>query len=409
MTKVLTYFKGDRVLWLLALLLALGGTITVYSASSGLAFGTERGSTLGMMGKHLLLLIPGLLIMMFITRIDYRYLGSLAKILLLPVILLLVYTLFAGVNISNAARWVRIPGTGYTFQPSALAAVVLVAYLARYLALRSKEELQKPHWLGLILPIFGVAALVVPANFSTAALIFGLSLIVLILGGYSPKNIVKVLALALLGFSMYLLTALAFPNQVGGRVNTWKNRLLSYESGSAEDNYQVTKAKMAIAQGYLWGKGPGKSAIKNFLPQSNSDFIFAVIVEEYGTLGGLFTIAIYLMLLFRILIIANKAPTAFGSILTLGLGAYILLQAFVNLSVAVNLIPVTGQTLPLVSAGGTSVWVSCLALGMILSVSRGKTDLRLGLEEEPRLESDENKQELSEVDLSKLQNAAAHD
>lgn len=377
-----SYIKGDRVLWLLALALALVGTLTVYSASSGLAYGSGRLGTLGMITKHLLLLGPGLAIMFFVSRFDYRYFGSLAKIMLLPVLALLAFTLVAGVNVSNASRWINIPGTSLTFQPSALATIVLVAYLARYLALRSAEELRRwPHQLALILPIALTCALILPANFSTAAIVFGLSLALLFFGGFPLRTLMLLILGAVAAFVLYVVFALSVPG-FGGRVETWKNRIVNYESGAREDNYQVNKAKMAIAEGYLTGKGPGKSAIKNFLPQSNSDFIFAVIVEEYGSAGGLFIIALYLILLFRFLVIANKAPTAFGSLLSLGLGAYILLQAFVNLSVAVNLIPVTGQTLPLISAGGSSVWMTCLALGMILSVSRGKVDGHFSAEEE---------------------------
>lgn len=372
--------EGDRGLWILSGLLALAGTLTVYSASSNLAF-NQGGSTFMDLAKHTAFLFSGFLIAVFVHRMNYKLFGTFSKLLIIPVILLLIYTLVNGVNISNASRWIRLP-FGQTFQPSALASIVLVAYIARYLAVHTKEELKgfRKHFIGLILPILLVVGFILPANFSTAALIFGVSYLVLFIGGYPIRNLLILAGSGLVALALFIALVFTFPN-ISNRVETWKVRIEAFWGGETTENYQVTKAKMAIAQGHITGKGPGKSVLKNFLPQSNSDFIFAVIAEELGTLGAGLVIIIYIWIIFRILTIATKAPSTFGSLLSLGLGLIILAQALVNLSVAVNLIPVTGQTLPLVSKGGTSVWMTALALGMILSVSRGGDALEEAEEE----------------------------
>lgn len=372
--------EGDRTLWILSGILAAVGTLTVYSASSNLAY-QGGGSTFMDLAKHSAFLFSGFVIAWWVHQMNYKLFGSLARLFIIPVIILLVYTLVNGVNISNASRWIRLP-FGQTFQTSALAGIVLIAYIARYLAKHSKEELKefRKHFVGLILPILLVVGLVLPANFSTATLLFGVSYLLLFIGGYPIRNLLVLAGAGIVALTIFLIVVMNFP-QIHNRVETWKTRIESFISGESTENYQVTKAKMAIAEGKLVGKGFGKSVMKNFLPQSNSDFIFAVIAEEMGTLGAGLTIIVYIWIIFRILTIANKAPTDFGSLLSLGLGLIILAQALVNLSVAVNLIPVTGQTLPLVSKGGTSVWMTALALGMILSVSRGKNE-ELGEEDQ---------------------------
>lgn len=360
--------EGDRTLWILSGILAAIGTLTVYSASSNLAY-QGGGSTFTDLAKHSAFLFSGFIIAWTVHRLNYKIFGNLARLLIIPVILLLVYTLVNGVNISNASRWIRLP-FGQTFQTSALAGIVLIAYVARYLAVHSSEDLRefRKHFIGLILPILLVVGLILPANFSTAALLFGVSYLLLFIGGYPIRNLLALAGAGIVALALFITLVFSFPN-ISNRVETWKTRIEAFVSGESTENYQVTKAKMAIAEGQVVGKGFGKSVMKNFLPQSNSDFIFAVIAEEMGTLGAGLTIVVYVWLIFRILTIANKAASDFGSLLSLGLGLIILAQALVNLSVAVNLIPVTGQTLPLVSKGGTSVWMTALALGMILSVS----------------------------------------
>lgn len=372
--------------------MAIASLFPVYSASSNLAFSAGDGNTLDDLFTHIMYLILGLGLMYLTHRVDYRHFGALSKILLPIVIILLLYTLYQGVNISNASRWIRIPFTNKTFQTSALAWVVLPIYLARYLTLAAPEDLAsfRASFLPLIVPILIVCGLVLPANLSTAALIFIASIILLYIGGYALKNIGILLGSGFVLLSIFIAIVLTYPN-ISNRVGTWKTRVESFVEGNQEENYQVTMAKMAIAEGQYLGKGPGKSVQKNFLPQSNSDFIYAVIVEEFGWIGGILVPFIYVLVLFRILIIADRAPTKFGALVAVGVGIGIMLQAFTNLAVAVNLMPVTGQTLPLISAGGTSIWMTCIALGIILSVSCGRREAEtqdLAEHPEPETQSD---------------------
>lgn len=362
---------GDRVLWIIAILLMLFSILPVYSASSNLAFLSGSGNTGSALGKHFGLLVSGVLILIFTQLVPYRYYGRLSMLLLPITILLLFYTMIFGVNISNATRWIRIPYVQYTFQTSALAYLVLPVFLARNLVKMEAEKLHnfRSGIFPLLFPIALTCGLVLPSNFSSAALLFGLSLVTLYIGGYRFRNILAFLGIAIVGLALYLLTSMAFPN-LQNRYDTWVSRIESFTQPEQEEQYQVTRAKMALAEGEFLGKGPGKSIHKNFLPQSNSDFIYAIIVEEYGTLGGLLIVFLYVILLIRILVIANKARTPFGSLLCVALGIMLSLQAFTNLAVAVNLFPVTGQTLPLISAGGSSIWTTSAALGIIISVSR---------------------------------------
>lgn len=362
---------GDRVLWIIAILLMLFSILPVYSTSSNLAFLSGSGNTASALGKHFVLLTSGVLILIFTQLVPYRYFGHLSVLLLPITILLLLYTMLFGVNISNATRWIRIPYVQYTFQTSALAYLVLPVFLARNLVKMEAEKLRsfRAGIVPLLLPIVLTCMFVLPSNFSSAALLFGLSLITLYIGGYRLRNIGIFLGIAVAGLAIYLLASMAFPS-LQNRYETWVSRIESFTQPEQEEQYQVTRAKMALAEGEFLGKGPGKSIHKNFLPQSNSDFIYAIIVEEYGTLGGLLIVFLYVVLLIRILVIANKARTPFGSLLCVALGLMLALQAFTNLAVAVNLFPVTGQTLPLISAGGSSIWTTSAALGIIISVSR---------------------------------------
>ncbi len=373
MGNILANIKGDRTLWVIAVLLALFSMMPVYSASSNIAFLYGSGNTFSMLAKHAIHLTLGLILMYAVHSMNYRHLGAISIILMPIAVILLIYTLTQGHSVANASRWIRIPFLGWTFQTSAFANVVLMIYLSRYLAKTDPEKLKsfRHSFVPLLLPVFLVCGFVLPANFSTAALIFTVSMLLLFIGGYPLKNLFYIAGIGITALGLFILLVIAFPN-ISNRIETWKNRIENFSEGGKEENYQVQKAKMAIAQGGLIGKGPGKSVQKNFLPQSNSDFIYAVIVEEFGLIGGIMVILFYVMLLIRILIIATKAPTRFGTLTVVGLGTGIMIQAFVNLGVAVNLLPVTGQTLPLISAGGSSIWMTCIAIGIIISVSRGK-------------------------------------
>lgn len=344
----------------------------VYSASSNIAFLYGSGNTFSMLAKHAIHLCLGFILMYAAHNISYKHYGAISVILMPMVIILLAYTLLNGHTVSNASRWIRIPFLGWTFQTSAFASVVLMIYISRYLAKTAIEKLKsfKQTIVPLLLPIFAVCGLILPSNFSTAALVFAIALIVLFIGGYPFKNLLIIIGGGIATLGVFVLLTFAFP-EMDNRVSTWASRIMDFGSGDKTENYQVHKAKLAIAEGNYFGKGPGKSVQKNFLPQSNSDFIYAVIVEEFGILGGVSLIFFYILFLIRILVISTKAQTKFGTLLAIGAGLGIMVQAFVNLGVAVNLLPVTGQTLPLISAGGSSIWMTCIAIGIILSVSRG--------------------------------------
>jgi cell division protein FtsW len=359
---------GDKSLWVISIALAITSLLAVFSASSHLA-AQGSGSMAKIMVKHLGFLVTGFVVMYIAHRQPYRRYGPLSLILLPLVVFLLVLTLLQGqtINDANASRWLRVGG--FTFQTSALASLVLLIYIARYLTQNIGKHRLRHSLVFLIIPILGVCGLVLPANLSTAAIIFTLSMMLMFIGQYPIKYLLGILLSGLLLLAMFILLVKAFPG-ISNRVDTWESRIESFINGTSEDGYQVEKARMAIANGGVLGRGAGKSVHKNFLPQSNSDFIYAVILEEYGLVGGLVVLVLYVMLFVRILRIATKAPTFFGSLLTVAGGSGIMLQAFVNMGVAVNIFPVTGQTLPLISAGGSSIWMSFMALGIILSVSR---------------------------------------
>jgi len=384
MSNILQRIQGDRTLWIIALALATFSLLPVYSASSNIAFLYGSGNTFGMLARHSIHLVLGLILMYAAHNIPYKTYGPLSIILMPVAIILLIYTLFQGHSVANASRWIQIPLLGWTFQTSAFASIVLMIYLARYLAKSEVAKLQnfRKTAIPLLGPVFLVCAFILPANFSTAALVFTVAMAILFIGGYPLKNLGIIAGIGVATLGLFILLVMAFPN-ISNRVETWKARVENFSEGNAEENYQVTKAKMAIAEGMVAGKGPGKSIQKNFLPQSNSDFIYAVIVEEFGMIGGVILLFGYVIFMIRVLIISQKAESKFGMLLAAGMGFAILIQAFVNLGVAVNLLPVTGQTLPLISAGGSSIWMTCLAIGIILSVSRGKITEDASVSENP--------------------------
>ena len=373
MTEFFKNIKGDRTIWAIIGALALFSFLPVYSASTNLVYVAGKGTTLGYLLKHALLLVLGFGIVYATHKIPYRYFSGLSVLILPVVILLLVYTLTQGTVIdgANASRWIRIPFVGIGFQTSTLASVILMIYVARYLSRnKEKEILFKESILYLWVPVGVVLALILPANFSTTAISFTMILILCFLGGYPVRYLAGIVGVGILVLALFILSARAFPDAMkNSRVGTWSSRIENFASGNEEDNYQAEKAKIAIASGEIYGKGPGKSVQKNFLPQSSSDFIYAIIGEEFGLLGAIMIIILYLGLLFRLVIIATKTTTIFGTLLVLGVGLPIIFQAMINMAVAVGLFPVTGQPLPLISTGGTSIWMTCFAIGIVLSVS----------------------------------------
>lgn len=373
MFKKLEKIKGDKVVWAIAGLLAILSFLPVYSSSSNLAYLYGNGNTFSFLAKHGVHISFGFLIMYLVHRIPYNYFKAISILMMPLVLVLLIYTMMQGTTIdgANASRWIQIPGVGITFQTSTLAMVVLMIFVAKYLAkIKDTPITFKESIFPLWIPVFVIIACILPANFSTAAIIFTMVLLLMFLGGYPIKYLGAIVGVGLVCLLLFILTAKAFPDLLPNRVDTWISRIESFTgSEKTEEGYQIEKAKIAIASGGVFGLGPGKSVQKNFLPQSSSDFIYAIIVEEYGIFGGAVVMILYLWLLFRILIITGKATSVFGKLAVLGVGIPIVFQALINMAVAVELFPVTGQTLPLISSGGTSIWMTCLSLGIILSVS----------------------------------------
>ena len=373
MKTVFDNIKGDRIIWAIAALLAIFSFLPVYSAASNLAYIGSGSNTFSYFIKHFVHLFLGFSIIYGVHKIPYRYFKGLSMVMIPVVLILLIITMLQGSTIggANASRWIRVPIVGFTFQPSTLAALVLMVYVARYLSKIKDETISfRESVLPLWLPVFIVLALILPANFSTAALIFSMVILLTFVGGYPLKYLSIIIGSGVVVLALFVLTAKAFPDLMPNRVDTWTSRISSFvDSEVTQEDYQIEKAKIAIATGGLQGLGPGKSIQKNFLPQSSSDFIFAIIIEEYGLIGGIFLLILYLWLLFRIVIVAQKSDSVFGKLLAIGVGIPVIFQALVNMGVAVQLFPVTGQTLPLISSGGTSIWVTCLALGVVLSVS----------------------------------------
>ncbi|AJR02282.1 FtsW/RodA/SpoVE family cell cycle protein [Siansivirga zeaxanthinifaciens] len=372
--------KGDRLIWAIVALMAILSFLPVYSAASNLAYKGDNGNTFGFFIKHFVHLFLGFAIMYGVHKIPYRYFKGLSLIMIPVTLVLLAITMLQGTTIdgANASRWIQIPIVGMSFQTSTLASVVLMVYVARYMSkVEDKVITFKSSILPLWMPVFLVLILILPANLSTSAIMFLMVIMLVFLGGYPIRYLAVIIGSGVLAFAMFVLIAKAFPDAMPNRVDTWMSRIENFSNPEVtEADYQIEKAKIAIASGGLGGLGPGKSIQKNFLPQSSSDFIFAIIIEEYGLIGGVIIMGMYMWLLFRIVLVSQKADTLFGKLLALGVGLPIIFQALINMAVAVELFPVTGQTLPLISSGGTSIWMTCLAIGIILSVSAKREEIK---------------------------------
>lgn len=381
MKKLIGNLKGDKVIWSFVALLALLSFMPVFSASSNLAYlGHGTGNTLGYLLKHLGHIACGFAIIYFVHKIPYQYFRSISKWLLPIVWVVLGITMIKGTVIggANASRWLQIPFVGISFQPSAFAALVLFVFVARYLSKTREKAIDFVESLKeLWLPVFVTLMFILPSNFSTTALIFSMIVMLTFIGKYPMKYIAVIVGAGIVALTFFILMSKAFPDSsMFSRVRTWESRIESFSTDKPnEDDYQIEKAKIAIASGMIYGLGPGKSVQKNFLPQSSSDFIYAIIIEEYGLIGGLIVLSLYLLLLFRFVIASHKATTLFGKLVVIGLGFPMIFQAMINMAVAVELLPVTGQTLPLISSGGTSIWMTCIALGIIISVTKKEEEI----------------------------------
>lgn len=393
MKELINSLKGDRVIWSFVALLALFSFMPVFSASSNLAYLNHgTGNTIGYLLKHLAHIFIGFIIIYWVHKVPYHYYRGISKIALPIVWLLLGYTMIKGTVIAgaNASRWIQIPFIGISFQTSTLAAIVLFVFTARYLARKREDVISfKDSLIELWLPIFITLGFILPSNFSTAALIFSMILMLTFIGKYPLKYIGFIVGTGIAALALFVLLAKAFPDShFFSRVDTWSSRIENFRTDKpGEDDYQIEKAKIAIASGRIYGLGPGKSVQKNFLPQSSSDFIYAIIVEEYGLVGGFGVLFMYLLLCFRFVIAAHKANTLFGKLLVVGLGFPMIFQAMINMAVAVELLPVTGQTLPLISSGGSSIWMTCIALGIIINVTKKEEEIAEEIKDKARREA----------------------
>ena len=386
--------KGDKVIWALVIMLALVSLLVVYSATGSLAYKMYKGNTEIYLFKQVAFILIGMSVIYFAHLVNYTMWSRVARILFIISVPLLVYTLFFGVRMNEGSRWIKLPIINMTMQTSDLAKLALFMYLARMLS--KKQTIIKNFkegFLPLIIPVAIVCLLIAPANLSTALLLGSSCMLLFFIGRVNMKHILWTVCIAIIPIVFLVAGAIAKHNSSAAelevdkkttsvltrRVSTWVNRVegFIYESKKTNDEslYQVEQAKIAIAKGGLLGTGPGNSTQRNFLPQAYNDFIYPIIIEEYGMIGGAFIVFIYLIFLWRCIKIFKRCPYAFGAFLALGLSFTLVIQAVANMAVSVNLFPVTGVTLPLVSMGGSSFLFTCLAIGIILSVARNVEQL----------------------------------
>jgi cell division protein FtsW len=383
------YFRGDAVIWGVIIALSIISLLAVYSATGTLAYKNQHGNTAYYVMKHFTFQLVGLFIIYVTHLIPYKYYSRLSSLFLLISIPLLGATLVFGRHINDASRWLTLPGIGFSFQSSDFAKLALIMYLAKVLS-QKQEEIKdlKKAFLPLIIPVALVSVLILPANFSTAAILFATCIVLMFVGRVSIKHLLALAGIGIVMLGLFIALMLAFNQKM--RIETWVNRIENFvgigDSKNQDDNFQVAQAKMAIANGGILGKGPGNSVQRNFLPQAFSDFIYAIIIEEYGVIGGIIVLILYLWLMFRAGMIVRKLDRTFPAFLAIGLLLLVVFQAMINMAVATSLFPVTGQTLPLVSRGGSSILFTCFAMGIVLSISRGQ-DIELL---EPITNADDN-------------------
>ena len=366
--RIAAELRGDRTIWMIIALLSLFSILAVYSASGSVAWQNKNGNTTVYLIGHIARLGFGLLLVYLCHLLHYRQYQRMAPWLILSTIPLLGLTLFFGMDINDASRWLQIPGLGVSFQTSEFAKIALVIYIARELTRKQGYITSfKDAFLPIIVPVLIVCGMIAPANLSTASLLFLTCIVLMFIGRVSVQYIFLLMGLGLVVFAFLVALGRLEPDMV--RVETWYKRVDEFVN-NADGGYQVQQAKIAIANGGVFGVGPGNSVARNFLPYAYADFIYAIICEEYGMVGGIVLISLYVLLFFRTVMLVTRSPKAFGSFLAIGLSLSITVQALANMAVNVNLLPATGLNLPLISMGGTSLLFTCISLGMILSVSK---------------------------------------
>ena len=363
------YFRGDGVIWGVVILLSIFSLLAVYSSTGSLAYQSQDASTASYILKHFSLLVLSLVIIFITHNIPFKYYSKLSQVFVLIAFVLLLLTLIMGTSVNQAKRWLTMPGIGLTIQTSDFAKLALMMYIARILSIKQYKIGDSREVLGyLFIPTIIICGLILPSNLSTALIVFATVMILLFIGRVRIKYILGLIAAGVVLMGM-LIGGLMLTGEKG-RIATWQNRIEHFMDGEEAGNYQVEQSKIAIATGGIIGKGPGNSTQRDFLPYAYSDFIYAIIVEEYGFMGGLVILFLYLFLLYRAGVIVRRSTRTFGAFLSIGLALLLVIQAMINMGVTVHLIPVTGQTLPFVSMGGSSLLFTSIAIGIILSVSR---------------------------------------
>ena len=393
MNQILQTLRGDKAIWAFIGALMIASFLPIYSASTNLVYIHQKGTIIGHLMNHFLFILIGFFIIYFVHKMPYHYFRGLTKYGIYVVIVLLVFTLKTGTVKEGAfaARSLTIPFVNISFQTSTLAFIIVMIFTARFLSNYAEKKYSfRDSFIDFWIPVFLVVGAILPANFSTAAFVFSMICMLLFVGMYPLKHLFSTIGIGLVGAMLFYVAGKNFgPESIQNKLTTWENRIKNY--GNNDENkpeeYQIERSKMAIATGGTFGLGAGKSIQKNFIPESTNDFIYAVIVEEYGLLiGGIGILFIYLMLFIRFWLVARKTTSIFGRYLVIGLGFSLFFQAIINMGVAVELFPTTGQTLPLISSGGTSIWMTCAALGIILSVSKKEDEIKADLLEKQQRE-----------------------
>ncbi len=360
--------RGDKIIWFIVTMLAICSILAVYSAAVKLAYANHGGNTEFYLVQQIMFITLGIICMVTAYRFNYMLYSRLAVLGLVITIVLLAYTLMFGIEIHDAKRWINIPGLNKTIQTSDIAKLALIVYVARALSLKQNVIKDfKSAFLPIIIPVVVVCSLIAPADLSTSLLLFGTCLLMMIIGRVSLKYVFLMFLVGLAALAILVLLGTVFPEFI--RLETWISRVTEFFSNT-DGGWQIQQSKIAIANGGWFGQGPGGSIQRDYLPYASADFIYAIICEEYGILGGFTLIALYLGLLFRCTSMVTRCHKTFGAILAIGLCLNIVVQAMANIAVSVHLVPVTGLTLPMVSMGGTSIIFTCISLGIILSVSR---------------------------------------
>ncbi|SEQ26349.1 FtsW/RodA/SpoVE family cell cycle protein [Neolewinella agarilytica] len=371
--RIATELRGDRVIWAIVVLLAIISMVSVFSSASSLAYVERDGEVGYYLMKHGLILGFGIVVIYICHLLAYTKFSRWAPGLLVVAFALLLVTLWLGVDINNAKRWLKIPIIGLTFQSSDFAKLALIIFVAR--SIGSKQDVIKDFkeaFLPIIAPIIGICMLIAVNDLSSALMLFLICMLMMVVGRVAIQYIVMLVLLGICAFSLMVMIGARYPHLIP-RASTWEKRIETYfnpERASTDDRYQITKAQIAMANGGLIGVGPGNSTQRNYVPSAHADFIYSIIVEEYGVVGGIAVISLYVLLFFRIVRLVTRSSKAFGAMVAFGIGMALLLQAFFNIAVNLDLLPITGLTLPLISMGGTSLLFTCVSFGIILSVSK---------------------------------------